>query len=273
MTASLKAPARQVDTCRAGRPAVDSVRAASRANWRRRQKRIAMGLPSTDLVDAQPTREHIQSLQAGGMSIKGIAAAADVSYMTINRILYTIGGHPPALRIRPESAAAILAVQPRPQLLAILPGHGTRRRLQALIALGWTFGQVADAMDWNDRNLRHLLYHDGGVYADTYRRACRVYDQMWNQLPPRNTRQQRCAVTKARNVATRNGWVSPLAWDDHLIDDPTACPDLGHGRFDAADHRAALVARLTAAGRSVSDIAAQVGMHRRSVRRLQERAS
>jgi hypothetical protein len=49
-----------------------------------------------------------------------------------------------------------------------------------------------------------------------------VYDELWNQAPPQETKQQRGAISRARGYARARGWLGPLAWDDDLIDLPPA---------------------------------------------------
>ena len=245
--------------------------ASLRAEWmaarRRRQRRHNLGLPLTDLTDAQPTRDHIQRLNAAGMSWKRIADASGVHGRTIDHIIWGTNGSPPAVRVRPETAAALLAVRPEST------PTGIARRLQALTAIGWTSEALADAIGWDYRNFHRLIAGTQRVLPDTAAKVAALYDELWDRLPPQNTPDQRRAATRSRNRAARRGWPPPLAWDDDTIDDPDTKPNLGHSRPGAAAERAVLVAELTAAGWSTQAIALEIGQSERSVHRLRGRAS
>lgn len=86
---------------------------------------------------------------------------------------------------------------------------GTRRRWQALMAIGWT----------NDSLMRRLGYATCGnwiayadsVHVDTARRVKDLYNELWDQPGP-----SKWTRTWARN----RGFRLPMAWDDDSIDDP-----------------------------------------------------
>lgn len=116
---------------------------------------------------------------------------------------------------------------------------GIQRRVQALITLGWTARTIGNQMGVAERSVvritkagTHLLR----VKQEVSLKALPVYDELSMSFPPETTPHERMAATKSRNLATRNGWAPPLAWDD--IDDPDAKPDLGKTfhAFDLARH-------------------------------------
>lgn len=93
---------------------------------------------------------------------------------------------------------------------------GTRRRLQALVALGWPQGAIANCMGISRQNLNLLLYSSHAtVQQRTHERALAAYRALSMQPGPGK---------HARTVAEKNGWAPPLAWDDDTIDDPAARP-------------------------------------------------
>lgn len=100
---------------------------------------------------------------------------------------------------------------------ALVGGCGTRRRLQALAALGWSATQLAGQLGCSTtevsrwRSARMVSVE----HALTVRAA---YDAL--AMTPGPSRQ-------ARRWALERGWSPPLAWDEGNIDDPTARPDLG----------------------------------------------
>jgi hypothetical protein len=85
-------------------------RAANRAAENQRTKLIAYGRWQP-YVDAGPAREHVRQLAARGIGWKQAAMLAGVPTGAMSKLLYGgPGGRPPSQRVRPGTAAAILAV-------------------------------------------------------------------------------------------------------------------------------------------------------------------
>lgn len=184
------------------------------------------------LVDATPAREHVKRLQAAGMGLKRITEKSGVSGGTLSKLMYGIKDaegnikRKPSSRIKPETANKILTVDVDLAAGARLDNTGTTRRLQALVALGWSQAEIARRIGINQGNLVDLIHGRRQVTRGTYDRARALYDELSMRLPPTDTREQRTSATRARNTAARYGWLPPLAWDDELLDDPTHKPVL-----------------------------------------------
>lgn len=137
-----------------------------------------------------------------------------------------------------------------------LNGTGTRRRLQALAATGWSANAIATRTGLSARWLLELRRgKNTRVERRTDQRIRAVYDQLWDQPGP-------CPI--ARRLAARAGWPPPMAWDDHSIDDPAAAPDLGRrprSRVDDAD-----VTHLASYGLTRDQIADRLGVTPDSLR-------
>lgn len=182
----------------------------------------------TIYVPADTARAHVRELQAQGMGWKRVARAAGLSASIVWKLLY---GDPsrnqaPSKRIRPATEANLLAVT-----LDLAPGQkvdptGTGRRLQALVALGWSVGQIS-AHTGLERQCLDAAIHGQGIVAATREAVREAYDRLWDQAPPESNQRERIAASRARKRAAANGWVPPLAWDDESIDNPDAEPDLG----------------------------------------------
>lgn len=101
----------------------------------------------------------------------------------------------------------------------------TRRKLQSLAALGWSYPQLARRLGVTTPRIGHLTR---AVYSKAHADTVKAVDDLYRDLqmtpPPATTRAEQYAITRAKASAVRNGWVPPLAWDD--IDDPDATPDL-----------------------------------------------
>lgn len=166
------------------------------------------------LTSTAPVRLHLDKLRKeAGLGTRRIAELAGVSRTGVE-------GARRNERMYPYIAAAILAVQPR----EVLPRHlvdatGTRRRMRALVALGWSFREQAlnagIAVDPYRRSAGV-----GGVRLATARMVGDVYDRLSMVRPDGR------AAGWSRQFAHRCGWFPPLAWDDDRIDDPDALPCL-----------------------------------------------
>lgn len=184
---------------------------------------------TADRVPAGPVREHVQRLRGQGLGYKRIAEISGVSSRVLAGVIWGHSGRMdagPQRWVTHRTAARILAVDVSLETLA--PGRrvastGTRRRLQALIALGWSRARLAAAMGVTEHALGRAITGTQCTVR-TALAARRVYADLWDQAPPAATSPERQAATRARNDARAHGWVPPLAWDDDTIDDPAAMP-------------------------------------------------
>lgn len=120
----------------------------------------------------------------------------------------------------------------RPRLI---DATGSKRRIQALVALGWTYPAIAEEMGTSADLVHKLLNRYEVIRRDIAEKIAETYEQMSMTLPPRETRQQKRDASYALTVARKRGWVPPLAWDD--IDDPDerpAEPEKVDGRLSVA---------------------------------------
>lgn len=191
-----------------------------------RRSRLRLYGQWAPFVDAGPAREHVQVLAAAGIGWKRAAELAGLSRGTMRKLMQGgPGKRPPSKRIRPQTAAALLAVKASPANLggrAVVDGTGTRRRVQALVAVGWSQAHVAVRIGLTPSGMSRMLLHQDQVTASTARAVRAVYDELWNQAPAGRTRWEKASVARARNHALASGWAPPGAWDDDLIDDPQA---------------------------------------------------
>lgn len=215
-----------VDVCRC-----EPCKAASRRYENRRNRLMAYG-QWEPYVDAEPARQHVEMLRQFGLSWMQVARISGVPRGSVSKLIYGDGprGMAPSKRIRPKTAAAILALEPNADILAdgaMVDGTGTRRRLQALIYLGWSQNRLADHLNVERSNLGQMLRSDAKVRCGTARAVRSLYDELWDQAPPESGHRERISASRARNYARQNGWAPPMAWDDDHIEDPAAVADLG----------------------------------------------
>jgi hypothetical protein len=242
-------------------------------------------------VDAGPVCEHIAALRAAGIGVERIAHLAGLSVSHIRELAEDGRGDSSATRrVRPSTATRIMAIAidhahraPHSRIDAT----GTRRRLQALMAIGWPTELLAAQLSRRPNSLCRSMTGES-VTARTAHDVAALYERLWNTSPPAATGEQRAAVDAAQAHAAGQGWLPPLAWDN-LDTDPTP-PALTLGpsqrndldeiaveRALAGDHitydeltsveQQEVVRRLTARGSSIRDIAAQLRTTKRTVSR------
>lgn len=243
------------------------------------------------LIDAEPARQHVRNLQATGLGLKQIERLSGVSGGVMNKLMY---GHPnsdgtrrpPARRVKPATAAKILNVRPGTDALA--PGlpvdaTGTRRRIQALVATGWSVTRLGKELGIGSANF-HAMLHRDQVRLCTSRAVTELYERLWNTPPPHETHRDKIAYNRAKGYAAARGWLPPLAWDEDTIDEPdldaeptSVEPGLDEVAIEEAclgrpirltrEERREAVARMTARGLSAKQISERLRRSSRTVQR------
>jgi len=268
------------DRCRCTDCTAANTAASRTAN---RQRAHGRGQP---LVDAGPVHDHLVALRAAGIGVERIATLADMSVSHVRELAAPRRAH---RRIRPTTAARILNVgiddanrAPHSRVDAT----GTRRRLHALTAIGWSPELLAAELARRPASLRRSLTSPS-VTARAARDVARLYERLSNTPPPRDTGVQHAAADAARAHAVAHGWLPPMAWDDIDTDVPPPPPateppaddvdEIAVERAMAGDgikyadltaaEQAQVIHRLTGRGRSLRDIAAQLATTKRTVSR------
>lgn len=204
------------DICRKAVQKYDRQQVINRAN----------GRPAT--VDAEPIRKHVRSLQAEGIGLRRIAETSGVRRQTLQVLLAgrTYCNHPPSRRVRAATAEKLLAVTVETaRQRRTVDAIGTRRRLQALVAIGWTQEHLANVGDLGRASVARITRGTNVVVTvDLAQRVAALYRSLHYRLPPETTRSERRSALLARRFAADRGWVPPTAWTRVTIDDPTAHP-------------------------------------------------
>jgi len=172
-------------------------------------------------------RAHILQLRLSGASYRAIAHAAGVSPMTVHNLVNGCQPRkqPPPQRIGSGQARGLLAVTPEAAGADRRSASGSRRRLQALVALGHSPAGLAGQLGISQPRMRRLLHgQTRSVSTATHATVCRLYSRMWNQLPAERTNRERSAADAARHLAETATWPPPMALDDDRIDDPAYRP-------------------------------------------------
>lgn len=89
---------------------------------------------------------------------------------------------------------------------------GTHRRIQALMANGWSLDQIMERAGYR-KSGNWIKYDATTLHVNTAAKIAAVYDELWDKPGP-----SKWTRTWARN----QGYLPPMAWDDETIDDPAA---------------------------------------------------
>ncbi len=206
-------------------------REANRRAERARSRAKLYGRYDAGHVDAQPVREHIQVLTAYGIGLKRIAALAGVSNATLGKIIYGDPSRnmPPRVRVEKRVHENVLAVGATLENLGCtvnVDGVGTRRRLQALVYIGYSQSYLADRLGMSPANFGRTMADPArrrwrnDVHAGTARSVAALYVELENKPRVGTDQRSRISVSRAMKHARLNGWLPPAAWDEDLMDDP-----------------------------------------------------
>lgn len=177
------------------------------------------------LVDAEPARQHVIALREAGIGERRIGELAGMSRSVIQSLIRGKSRdgrrEPPSAQISKRTHEKIMAVPlPTPAELKLMmaPGArvdatGTRRRIRALIAFGYTQSALAARIGWQVGNFSHQLVHHKGatVTAATAVKVQEMFTEL--ELTPGQ-------ADRSRQLAKKHGWVVPMAWDEDEIDVP-----------------------------------------------------
>lgn len=202
-------------------------RDAQKAYMRDRSRQAAYGRWQP-YVDAEPARRHVRDLMDAGLGWKQVAERSGVGTGCLSKLLWgsPTRGAAPSRRIRPATADALLAVRPdRVAAGQNVDPTGTHRRLQALVAAGWSQAQLANRLGMLRSNFGRMI-GSRTVLASTRDAVAALYERIAYAAPPAGNHHERQAASRARNYAAARGWPPPAAWFAVDIDDPAAVPDV-----------------------------------------------
>lgn len=239
-------------------------------------------------VDAAPVAARVAALLADGWALRAVADVAGCSPAIILRLKKGTQS-----RIRTDLAGRIMAVDAdallaRQNELGFVRNVGARRRVEALLAMGWRHSDISAAMFAAQPacgTRSQVILHQVGEWVtrrshDAVRAA---YDQLSATPGP---------SSKTRRLAAKYGYAPPLAWDEGVIDDPAATPNLGAAvdaelddvlverlvdgvatlpLHDRSPELVEAVRRLATAGLTDAAIGARVGRSRDAVLKIRSR--
>lgn len=169
--------------------------------------------PTRGHIPAAPVLEHLHKLYARGLTQTTIADLAGIDRTT----LQGLGKWTEAAGVQKRVAQAITSIEIPEKFTTgkrSIPNVGTRRRLQALMAAGWSQQVLAEKFGRSTASIYEWM-HNTSVFGETAARVEQVFDELCMVPGPSK---------RVANIAKRNGWAPPMAWDDNTIDSPEAKP-------------------------------------------------
>ncbi len=167
-----------------------------------------------------------------GMGYKRIAALAGIGVTPARNIIW--GRQDPGPRngelqkhVKRETAEALLSVRPNLDNLAggaRIPARGTHRRVQALVCLGWSQSKLCQRVGIERANWFSMMHRDE-VTVRVHRAVAVLFDELWNQQPPRAEWRNKIAYARTIGYAKKHRWLPPMAWDDIDLDEVPPVPD------------------------------------------------
>lgn len=142
----------------------------------------------------------------------------------------------------------------------MVPALGTRRRVQALMAMGHSGADIAAQLGVTYQAVHKIKAGTADkVFASTAANVARAYESMCMTLPTGPHR------TRIRNAALRAGYAPPLAWDDIDTD-----PEPTDWRYEHAD-RAGAIRELADLGLGITEAARRLHLSRDAVEKWCQR--
>ncbi|MFJ4925355.1 hypothetical protein [Streptomyces sp. NPDC088736] len=192
-------------------------------DWQRNRARAVADGTWQPFIDATPVREHLLKLYAAGLTPHRVSVLTGIDWNTIR--LYTQPavkqGRGMTRRTTVEFQAKILAVQAAPTLPGRVDPTGTRRRIQALSAIGWPLKELGPHIGIQPDNVRRILVRSQMVYGATAQATMTAYNELRDSRPRRHG-VSKIGVARALRNAKQHRWAPPKYWDQHpgAIDDP-----------------------------------------------------
>ena len=189
------------------------------------RKAKVYGRFESKFVDCQPAREHVQSLLNQGWGFRTIAELSGVGLGQLQKLVN--GRSPGEMKQkypRPQHLTRILKSNAE-KLLALhydvnktldganVPSVSTIRRMQALVAVGYSLNWQAQQIGWQVQNYLTIMKRPQ-VAATTHRLVKDLFEQYAYTRRTGDTKELKYSINRSLNYAKKHGWVTAMAWDD-----------------------------------------------------------
>lgn len=211
---------------------------------------------------------HLLILRAAGLKDREIQKQASICPDVMYRILRREG----VIHARTETRilrVPVPATDGPSGSRAYIPGHGTIRRLRALVAAGWFQAELARRLGKDKENLKQIIDRGerGQVAQYVADQVRSLYAELHDQKPEDHGVNAFYA-DRARKTASARGWAGPDYWDEDDLDNPDFVPatDDGLNMRQLGALRRAEIEHLMSFNLSNAEIAARLDMNETYVR-------
>lgn len=203
---------------------------ARSADYHQTRRRLIAYNRWQPLTDAEPIRQHVNMLRTHGIGIARIRQLSGVSGSAMTKLIYGANGRIPSRQVATRTADRLLAVPASLDSVmptALVDGTGTRRRLRALVVIGWPQRELSRRLGMDKKSVNEQVNATNlTAYGSTARAVRDLYNHLWDAEPATHGVGTRW-IEEAKSLAAARCWAPPAAWDDDYIDSPAAVPDLG----------------------------------------------
>jgi hypothetical protein len=226
------------------------------ARWRK-QWSIERSRGLKRLTSPERAQIHVQALTAqNGFSIRSIADASGVAPAAISELNRGVCSGLKVVTEKLILAVTAEMILNRPNREGFVPNIGARRRLQALMVIGYRHSDLTPKLGFSSAVV--LSQAGNWISQRKHDKVKDVYEQLWDTFGP--------APLTSRVRVANSGYLPPLAWDDESIDDPNAVPENGDGT-KKGDALVEDVDFLVRTGASAEEIGQRTGMAWTSIER------
>lgn len=212
-------------------------------------------------VPIGPAQERLAELRRAGIGMRRLSELTGIPHRNLQVIRAGAREGTVQHTIQRETMQALMAFRPTSADVAALRqinATGTRRRLQALAALGWSRAELSRRSGLTPTTVGRLLSAEWCSIGSA-RTVHSLYESMWDQHPPEDAAGQRQSKARALANAARHGWAVPMAWDDSKIDDPQARPSGMPDGQVSVDQKLDDLVELVESGVPLNEAARRVG--------------
>lgn len=169
-------------------------------------------------TDAGPVRAHVHMLREYGIGAKQVAKIANVSIGVVNTLNQGNFSKRGVMTKKVTTGAAMRIMAVKPILANVADGASvdsrtTRRQMEALAAVGYSFGWIATQIGMK-RSSIYLTYEAPRVLGRTARAIEALFNQYAYTRRVSNEVHIRKSISRTLAQAKRYGWVPAAAWDD-----------------------------------------------------------
>jgi len=175
---------------------------------------VSYGNNNPNWMDAQPVRDHVNLLGANGIGQRQLSALSGVSRWSFRYLMYgtSDGRYSESNKISADSYRRIMSVSlslDHVHALGMVDATITRRKLEALVAMGWSQKYLAERLGVARGN-SWKMFRLTKISGYRARQVRDLFNELWDKRPAKKDGY----YFRELRYAERRGYVTALAWND-----------------------------------------------------------